>query len=297
MIGKYYDKLEEFIKKYKNIISILSPTFAIYNYSKKQNNKVYNIRLANNTKKFFMAMSLFIIILISEYNLKNLFINNNPNVLKYTYIIIGFILPCFILNKIILKDYGMHINYNCRKFKYIIPQIIYSKNIKIMFTVIIILYSIVLFFTNIFLNIGYVVQWIFLILTIYIFGISRPIQFFLVFIRDILKKMYKKDERDIDGKIRLIILAIISFLNLVLDYSILFWTLDTLGYLMFDVKMFDNNINNIIEMIYYTSGCGDFNINNFIPMLFIIIKNISTFILITGNLALYLNIESKDSHN
>ena len=263
----------------------------------KNNNKVYNIRLANNTKKFFMAMSLFIIILISEYNLKNLFINNNPNVLKYTYIIIGFILPCFILNKIILKDYGMHINYNCRKFKYIIPQIIYSKNIKIMFTVIIILYSIVLFFTNIFLNIGYVVQWIFLILTIYIFGISRPIQFFLVFIRDILKKMYKKDERDIDGKIRLIILAIISFLNLVLDYSILFWTLDTLGYLILDVKMFDNNINNIIEMIYYTSGCGDFNINNFIPMLFIIIKNISTFILITGNLALSLNIESKDSHN
>ena len=43
MIGKYYVKLEGFIKKYKNIISILSPTFAIYNYSKKNDDKLYNI--------------------------------------------------------------------------------------------------------------------------------------------------------------------------------------------------------------------------------------------------------------
>ena len=222
MIGKYYVKLEGFIKKYKNIISILSPTFAIYNYSKKNDDKLYNIKLANNTKKFFMAMSLFIIILISEYNLKSLFINNNPYVLKYTYIIMGFVLPYFILNKIVLKDYGMQGNYNCGKFKYIIPKIIYSKNIKIMFNMVIILYSVVLFFTDTFQNIGLVVQWILLILTIYIFGISRPIQFLLVFIRDILKKMYKKDERNVDGKLRLVILAIISFFNLVLDYAILF---------------------------------------------------------------------------
>ena len=297
MIGKYYVKLEGFIKKYKNIISILSPTFAIYNYSKKNDDKLYNIKLANNTKKFFMAMSLFIIILISEYNLKSLFINNNPYVLKYTYIIMGFVLPYFILNKIVLKDYGMQGNYNCGKFKYIIPKIIYSKNIKIMFNMVIILYSVVLFFTDTFQNIGLVVQWILLILTIYIFGISRPIQFLLVFIRDILKKMYKKDERNVDGKLRLVILAIISFFNLVLDYAILFWSLNTLGNLILGVNMFDNNINNIIEMIYYTSGCGDFNPSNFIPMIFIIIKNISNFILITGNLALYINIESKDTGN
>ena len=298
----YLNKINDFIEKNKKVISGLSLTFSIYNYSRKNEDKDYNKALANNTKKLFLSISLYIIMLISIFNFtKMIFYKEKNLVLTIIYMIICIIGPLFAYNKIILKNYGINIECNgeskFEKLRCFLSKKMYNKKITMILNIFIFIYIYIMIKTDIFKNVDLSIKYFLLIVTIYIFGISRPIQFFLVFIRDIIKKTYRKDERDENGKIRLIILAIISFINLIFDYSILFYTLNTIGSEILNITMFKCNTNNIVDMIYYTAGFGEINPENFITKILVIMKNVATFMLITGNLAIYVSIDSKDKNN
>ncbi|RDY25830.1 hypothetical protein CHL78_016165 [Romboutsia weinsteinii] len=298
MEEKYYDKIKNFIYGNKKIISILSPTFSIYFYSKKRDDKEYNHELADNTKRFFASLSIFIILLISIFNFKQLYIvNENNSMSKILYIGLCIIGPYIILQSIILKEYGIAIGSNSNskyeKIRARISKFVFSKNIPRIFNVLMLIYILIIFGSNTYRDIHFIIKSMILIATIFIFGISRPVQFFLVFIRDMLKKTYRKYERDIDGKIRLIILAMVSLVSLILDYTILFYALHTIGNELLNIDMFSCDIENIVDMLYYTAGFGDINPESFITKILVMMKDIAMFMLLTGNLAIYLSIESK----
>lgn len=58
--------------------------------------------------------------------------------------------------------------------------------------------------------------------------------------------------------------------------------------------MFNCDIDTIIDMIYYTSRFGELNPSNFMTKIFVMLKGIGIFILVTGNLAIYISIDSKE---
>lgn len=298
MEEKYYDSINSFIDKNKRIISILSPTFSIYNYSKKKEDREYNQILAENTKKFFISISIFIILLISIFNFKQFDIVNKGNLIfKILYVGVCIVTPYIILHNIILKEYGITIDCNSNskyeKIRASISKFVFSKSIPIIFNVFMLVYVLVIFSTSIYIEADLSIKIMLLLATVYIFGVSRPIQFFLVFIRDMVKKTYRKDERDIDGKIRLVILAMVSLINLVLDYTILFYALHTIGNELLHIDMFSCRIETIVDMLYYTAGFGDINPESFITKILVMMKDIAMFMLLTGNLAIYVSIESK----
>lgn len=298
MEEKYYDKIKNFIYRNKKIISILSPTFSIYFYSKKRDDNEYNNKLADNTKRFFVSLSTLIIFLISIFNFRQLCIVNEENsMFKVLYAGVCIVIPYIILHSIILKEYGISIDSNSNskyeKIRASISKIVFSESIPKIFNVIILIYILIIVNSNTYVEYPFIIKLMILVATIYIFAISRQIQFFLVFIRDMVKKAYRKEERDIDGKIRLITLAMVSLLNLILDYTILFYALHTIGNELLNIDMFSCNIENIVDMLYYTAGFGDINPESFITKIFVMMKDIAIFMLLTGNLAIYLSIERK----
>lgn len=95
------------------------------------------------------------------------------------------------------------------------------------------------------------------------FGISRIIHFIYVFvIKDIfLDEIYRKNKEDVDkdrlGKYRSIKLILLSYLSLILEYSVLYYILDkscilsaTFGDFMFGTKHFTN----IYDAILYSTS-------------------------------------------
>ena len=110
MEKSYYEKLKEFLgdEVHKSIINILSPTYALYNNMRIKGNRIkgnktkediveenkkFNKYLANNTKLFFLSLSLFIVAMISVYDLINM--NDESNTYKIIYILLC-ILPLYI---------------------------------------------------------------------------------------------------------------------------------------------------------------------------------------------------------
>lgn len=108
-----------------------------------------------------------------------------------------------------------------------------------------------------------------------------------------VKKTYRKEERDVDGKIRPIALAMVSLVNLILDYTILFYALHTIGNELLNIDMFSCDIENIVDMLYYTAGFGDIKPESFITKILIMIKDTAMFMVLTGNLAIYISIYRK----
>ena len=88
-----------------------------------------------------------------------------------------------------------------------------------------------------------------------------------------------------------------SLVSLILDYTILFYVLHTIGNELLNIDMFSCDIENIVDMLYYTAGFGDINPEDFITKIFVMMKDIAMFMLLTGNLAIYLSIESKSESN
>lgn len=110
MEEKYINNIEDFIDEKKNLLKCISTTFYIYNYSKIKGNKEYNAKLANNIKKFFLSISLYIATLISIFNLDSQnSMKENSNLLDFIYIIIGIIFLIIIYNKTLLNNYGIEV--------------------------------------------------------------------------------------------------------------------------------------------------------------------------------------------
>lgn len=309
----YYEEIKNFIEKQKKSLIILSPTFSIYNYSKIKGKNNFNKELADVTKKFFIMLALYNFILIGIYDVYRMIkINQKNYILIAIFSAISIAIPYFFIKKVISKDYKINLiqkkgNTLQSKIRiFIITKIFNQKIINIFDLITIIFLSIVLIaimfpdtvlVNDIFQRFNIITKGILFFIVIYIYAVSRPIHFFLVFIRDIIKKTYKKDERDTDGKIRLIILSIGSYINLMLDYTILFYTFNTIGIELLGMQMFDCKVNNVLDMLYYTSGFGEINPVNFMTKTLVMIKEVSIFTLITGNFAIYLAIDSKKNNH
>lgn len=198
--------------------------------------------------------------------------------------------PCIILHNIIFRKYDITINSNSKyeRIRVSISKFVFSKNTTKIFNLFMLMYILIIFNTNMYIGTHFIIKLMILLAIVYIFGISRSIQFFLVFIRDMIKKTYRKNERDIDGKIRLIILSMASLINLILDYKILFYALNTIGNELLNIEMFSCNIKTIVDMLYYTASFGDIEPERFITKVLVMMKDIDIFILLTGNLAIYI---------
>ncbi|CEO08405.1 hypothetical protein [Paraclostridium sordellii] len=296
MKESYYNRLKRFLSKKINkiFINILSPTYLLYNSMKIKGNNEYNKELANNTKLFFLSMSLFTISMISIYDISNL--NGESGIFKLSYIILC-TLPTYIAFNYFLTSFKkIDLNYENLEKKdqkrYNRFKFIFSKKIFIIINIIFILYCCINIAGINFFENSSVIKVILFGGSIWIFAISRPIHLFSVFILDMLKKLTQGYKRDIDEKIRLILLAIGSVINIILDYSILFYMLNTIGFEFYKIPMFNVNVKNIADMIYFTCGFSGIDASNFITRSLVILKNISIFIIMTGNLAIYLNIDT-----
>ena len=298
MKESYYNRVKGFLNKKINkfFISILSPTYFLYDSMKIKGDKEYNKELANNIKLFFLSLSLFIISMISLYDISNM--DDKSVIFKLSYILLC-TLPTYIAFNYLLTSFKkIDLNYENLEKKdqkrYNRFKFIFSKKIFIIINLIFILYCCInIAGINFFENSRFIKALLF-VSTVYIFVISRPIHLFSVFILDMLKKLTQGDKRDIDGKIRLILLAIGSVINVILDYSILFYMLNTIGYEFYKISMFNGNVKNIVDMIYFTGGFSGIDASNFITRTLVMLKNISIFILMTGNLAIYLNIDTSE---
>ncbi|MDU2148125.1 MAG: hypothetical protein E7E58_08995 [Paeniclostridium sordellii] len=284
METSYYKKVRKFIKKFNVIFMVFAPTYAIYSCLKsKMPDRNDRYILSNDIKKFFLALSIntlawiFMIDLVYEhnwinqlclwlcfsisifvsivflFNVKNNF--SNRKISKVTSIICEIILFVFCALPIIA---GCSILFKAPiNYKYIIEKYIFSNIIC-----------------------GFI---------IYILAISRPLHFFLVFIPDILKKIEKGEKRTGVGKARLLLIAVGSYINILIDYTILYYFLNKIG------KHF-SGFSDILDILYKTSGCGDLNPSSMIAKILIIIQSASITILIAGNLAIYINMNTKQKN-
>ncbi|GEP64130.1 hypothetical protein CBE01nite_18980 [Clostridium beijerinckii] len=289
----YYEKIEEFIKKYRWILYLLSPSFAVYNHLKDEksniNWKVHNGNLSNLMKALYLSLTIFILTIFSISDLKNI-VNANPEGFsgsKLAFLIINIIMAVLCWRSISFKNkYLKEIKeYILSKSKILYVVI---KNIEVIY----ILAAFTLIFTYICnedFRIASVEMYMLAIL-VYFYGVSRPIHFFLVFVPDLIVKMEKNKKKDEKGRLRLVIIAVLSYVNIILDYVVLYYVLNIFVYKYFNgINIFDNNIGNIIDMLYYTTDCDTLLANNSLMKFYSVILKLSSAVLITGNLALYIS--------
>lgn len=303
------DKIDKKIQDNKKNIYIISPSYWLYDSLKigaegEENiRKTINSKLANLMKYFYLSLSIFIFSLFSMYDARNRIIEilkvkqvHLLLLLIYIGLIviitigIPLVLVRYFLNKskAAFEDISQHINENSKLKFYMF------KYIKCIYILILVCYLSIILSGN---KLGYIKP-IGIIIIILFFGVSRPIHFALVFIKEVVKKFEIDKKMDKSRKLRLIVLCMASYLNLIIDYSILFYSLKILNnkYLG-NITIFENDIKSIWDMIYFTVRNGDLVANNYIGRIFIIIMISSITILITGVLAAYLNIEENSDIN
>lgn len=294
----YYEKIEEFIKKSRWILYLLSPSFAVYNYLKDEkvniNWKAHNGNLSNLMKALYLSLTIFILTIFSISDLKNI-VNADPEGFsgsKLAFCIITIIMAVLCCCSISFKN-----KYLKEIKEYILSRskILYVliKNIEVLY--LLVAFSLIfVYICNQDFQIASVEGYIFGILT-YFYGVSRPIHFFLVFVPDLIVKIEKNKKKDEKGRLRLVFIAILSYVNIILDYMLLYYVLNIFVYKYFNgINIFDNNIGNIIDMLYYTTDCDTLLANNSLMKLYSVILKVSSAILITGNLALYISMGKEE---
>lgn len=292
-----YDTVNNLIKKFKITLYVISPSFAFYNELKDRKNlndkerKENNKNVSNLMKALYFSLTTFVILLFSIYDFTNR-INENKTILSNGIFLIIILLTflLFLISLYFKRKYLKAMEkYMNNKHKIIN---MFLKRIEIIYVFGIASSIFLCIYTNNQANIEKYIFWILL----YFYGVSRPVHFFLVFIPDFIKKLETNDGRDNEGKLRLIILAVFSYFNMVLDYTVLFYSLNILvGKYFNGMHIFDNNITNIIDMLYYTIGCNTLLANNFIMKFYAILLKLSVAILISGNLANYISMKEKQT--
>lgn len=299
----YYEKIENFIKKSRWILYFLSPSFAVYNYLKDEvvniNWKVHNGNLSNLMKALYLSLTIFILTMFLVSDLKNI-VNADPEGFsgsKLAFYIIVIIMTVLCYQSIYFKN-----KYLKEIKEYILSRskILYVliKNIEVLY-IVVAFGLIFIYICNEDFLIANGEGYIFGILT-YFYGVSRPIHFFLVFLPDLIVKMEKNKKKDEKGRLRLVIITILSYVNIILDYMVLYYVLNIFAYKYFNgINVFDNNIGNIIDMLYYTTDCDTLLANNSLMKFYSVILKVSSAILITGNLALYISMgkEAKETND
>lgn len=277
----YYKKIKDFIHKYRILINILAPTYMIYSYLKnKMTTREDKYLLANDIKKFFLALSIYILSTLSMIDL----IYENKQTDK---LFMGIFFIMGIISSIILII-NFSDNYSEEKIN---KKISVIKNTVLTIFIIIPLWILICILFSIPIDYKYIVEnYIFTsytyLIVIYILAISRPLHFIMVFIPDIFRKIEKPEQRSGVEKVRLLLIAIGSYVNIITDYSILYYFINKAS------KNF-NEVGNIIDILYKVVGYGELDPLSMVAKILIIMQMASITILITGNLAMYISIDTK----
>lgn len=292
----YYKKAYGFIDKIKVLLWGFSPSFMLYKSMKDKvvincNEKEYKSNVSNLMKALYFSLTACILVLFSIFDFKNRFYQKGgwTSYSNIAFLIITFIIPlitCFI------SVYYKNIYLN--KIQQYISKLVYRilKNIEVLYVISLIISILMCFYTELHFNIG---EEIILGVLAYYYGVSRPIHFFLVFVPDLIKKIETGAKRDNQGRVRLINITVLSYINMVLDYVVLYYVLNIFAYKYFnEVNVFSNSIKNIVDMLYYTVGCDTLLANNFIMKFYRIIFKASVTMLITGNLAEYISMKESN---
>lgn len=296
----YQKTIIEKLEKYKTMIYFLSPSYALYDSLKfkgadKDRRKDINSNLSNLIKvlNFLWAISLFAIFGAFDFKRR---INMNSYKIYIDDLLFGimFVVIPIVLCEILLKFYYRYYNMlevyikNSSKYKYY-----FLKEVKYIYRCMLVV-GVCLLITS---KRNVVLDFIIFFLLIVYYGVSRIIHFFVVFVPDIVGKIENGKSRDGQGIVRLVSLVIFSYLNLIIDYTILFYSLKWFGQMfMQGINMFGNDIYSIVDMLYYTIGCESLLANNYLVKIYVILLNVSIALIITGNLSVYLSTERKRSN-
>ncbi len=296
----YQKTIIEKLEKYKTMIYFLSPSYALYDSLKfkgadKDRRKDININLSNLIKvlNFLWAISLFAIFGAFDFK-RRINMNSYKIYIDDLLFCIMFVVIPIVLCEILLKFYYRYYNMlevyikNSSKYKYY-----FLNEVKYIYRCMLVVgvYLLITSKRNVWLDFI-----IFFLLIVY-YGVSRIIHFFVVFVPDIVGKIENGKNRDGQGIVRLVFLAIFSYLNLIIDYTILFYSLKWFGEMfMQGINMFGNDIYSIVDILYYTIGCESLLANNYLVKIYVILLNVSIALIITGNLSVYLSTERKRSN-
>lgn len=293
----YQKTIIEKLEKYRPMIYFLSPSYALYDSLKfkgtdKERRKDINSNLSILIKilNFLWAISLFAIFGAFDFKRR---ININSYKIYIDDLLFGimFVVIPIVLCEILLKFYYHYYNMlevyikNSSKYKYY-----FLREVKYIYRFMIGVVLYLLIKSRRYVMLDFI---IFFLLIVY-YGVSRIIHFFIVFIPDIVVKIENGKSRDGQYIVRLVSLATFSYLNLIIDYTILFYSLKWFGErVMKGINMFGNDIYSIVDMLYYTIGCESLLANNYLVKIYVILLNISIALIITGNLSVYLSTERK----
>mgnify|MGYP005883804503 CR=1 FL=1 len=306
----YYKKIDDLRKKYNKVIGLVSPSFKFYyslrdeaNYLSKDENKnkrIHNRIISEIMKYFYLTISIFIFTFFSLLNLRSRIIHSYQNDINFlisniiffiTFIALPLYLVFYLSRKIKSKVEKIEDIKNIRylKNKGIFFLLKMIKNIYIIITILII----ILIYHPIYLDLNNNYIYVITVIVLAFYGISRPIHFFVVFIPDIFKKFENGVLENNSQKLRLILIAIGSYINIILDYSILFYICNKINSI-FGERVYFEGVTSIFDMTYILLGNGEFLSDNFILKVWYVIMQITIVVLISGNLAIYLSSEVKN---
>lgn len=300
----YYKMLYNKLNKIKEIIYLLSPSYWLYQSLKCKNEcndkNDINKDIANIIKILYLCLSITIFIMFSGFDLKKIILANEYriNYSQILFILITILIPMIIISNL-LKLYKVFLEKRTEYLKsYSKIKYLFLKNLSLFIVLISIFTLFILVVDSRIFKLTSKIEKITLILLILFYGVSRIIHFFVVFIPDIIRKVETGEKREGKGVVRLSLLAVFSYLNLIIDYTILFYALNIYSNkYLHNVIMFNNDISTIMDMLYYTISSDTISANYFLAKFYIIILNISITLIITGNLAVYLGMKKDENSN
>lgn len=295
-----YKNIEKNIKN-NSLIKIFSPSYALYNklqdreetlnIGRLQKQKRHNRYVANLMKHLYFLIAIYFFILFLKLNFNRIMLHGVEYSLLYNILLMIFfiIVPFYIMSVITkqITDTVELIRYNCicnYRRHYLIYDIL--TNIRIENLIVMDITIIGLIGSN--FHISNMSRQLLVYGLIYYFGVSRPIHFIVVFIPNFIKKLESNTVVNSKHRVRLLLLTIGSYINIILDYTILFYICNNIFISSgsgFEVV----GVNTIFDVMYILVNNSEFTTNNILLKFWFVIMKVSIFILLSGNLALFLN--------
>ncbi|WP_434304949.1 hypothetical protein [Clostridium botulinum] len=128
------------------------------------------------------------------------------------------------------------------------------------------------------------------ILAIYYF-IMRSVHYCIVFYRDFKKKTSYREVKSSNEKMRYITLALLNYVKIILEFSILIYVLKYMGWAFVNIR-----INTFFELVHLIVA-GKLEVTSTIEIFINLLRIVTLGMVITLNLATYMALENKNIDN